>query len=111
MGRRVHLKQAEASDTQTDVVRRAHRLRRRGDQRRSMLVLREACFANANDARLWTIYGIQCLRAGRRDAAEHALRQALWYRQRNRDRARAEVTRQLLERLRGGALTLPLKAA
>ena len=75
------------------LVRRAFRLRRRGEHRRSMLLLREACNSEPHAARLWIWYGLACVKAGRRDAALEALRHAAWLRERERDPRRAEVTR------------------
>ncbi len=76
-----------------------------------MLTLREACFAAGSDGRLWTLYAAQCLRAGRVGDAESALSQALWYRRRDHDEARARVTERLLEQIRAGRGELPLRAA
>jgi|RhiMethySRZTD1v2_1073278.scaffolds.fasta_scaffold86521_5 Flp pilus assembly protein TadD len=84
------------------LVQRARRLRRRGETRRAMLILREACHTFENCARLWTLYAVECTRLGRRDDAVEALERAIWLRDRNRDAARARVTRQLLERLTQG---------
>jgi Flp pilus assembly protein TadD len=84
------------------LVQRAHRLRRRGEARKAMLMLREACHASENSARLWTLYAVECTRLGRRDDAVEALERALWLRERNRDAARARVTRSLLENLAQG---------
>jgi Flp pilus assembly protein TadD len=64
-----------------------------------MLLLREACYSAANDARLWTLYAMSCVRAGRLEDCWQAFRQALWLRERSRDDARARVTRDLMERL------------
>ncbi len=85
------------------LVQRARRLRRRGEARRAMLILREACYASENCARLWTLYAAECMRIGRRDDAVEALERAIWLRERNRDSARARVTRELLERLAKGS--------
>jgi Flp pilus assembly protein TadD len=63
-----------------------------------MLALREACYASRCDARLWTLYAMSCLRAGRAGDGTQALRQALWLRERERDDARARVTRALIGR-------------
>ena len=98
------------SDVDVDVVEtpgaplvlRARRLRRRGEDRRAMLILREACHAAEDCARLWTLYAAQCMRVGRRDDASDALTRAVWLRERDRDAARAKVTRDLLERLAQG---------
>jgi Flp pilus assembly protein TadD len=86
----------------TPLVQRARRLRRRGEQRRAMLILREACHAAEDCARLWTLYAAQCMRVGRRDDASDALTRAIWLRERERDSARAKVTRDLLDRLAQG---------
>ena len=67
-----------------------------------MLILREACHAAEDCARLWTLYAAQCMRVGRRDDAADALTRAVWLRERNRDTARAKVTRDLIERLAQG---------
>jgi hypothetical protein len=92
-------------------VRRARRYQRRGEERRAMLSLRSACFAQANDARLWTLYGVQCVRAGRPSEAIQALKQATWLRERAREIGRVRSTRALLEQLEQGQTTLPLRAA
>jgi Flp pilus assembly protein TadD len=63
-----------------------------------MLALREACYSSDSDARLWTLYAMSCLRAGRARDGAQALRQALWLRERVRDDARAQVTRRLIDR-------------
>jgi Flp pilus assembly protein TadD len=68
-----------------------------------MLALREACYASRADARLWTLYAMSCLRAGRAGDGTQALRQALFLRQQERDHARARVTRQLMDRFAGCA--------
>ncbi len=75
---------------------KAWRHRRRGEDRRAMLVLHEACCRQSDSARLWTLYAVQCLRAGRRDEAEKALKQALWLRQRQRSPEKSRVTAALL---------------
>ncbi|MGE0327602.1 MAG: hypothetical protein AB7S68_35145 [Polyangiaceae bacterium] len=91
-------------ESERDVLlTRVRRLRRRGDQRKAMLALRDAAFDAGDDASLWTLYADQCIRAGKADRAEHALTQALWLRERNHDYARAAVTRRLLNGLRQAA--------
>lgn len=67
-----------------------------------MLLLREVCFQESDDARLWTLYGVQCARLGRREDAAQALGQAAWLRERNRDGRRAAVTHALRERVLQG---------
>ena len=90
--------------SESDVlVSRAHRHRNRGEHRRAMIVLREACHLEAGDARLWTLYAVACVRNGRRDEAVAALKQAVYLRERARDVARVRVTRELLDHITGGA--------
>jgi Flp pilus assembly protein TadD len=81
------------------LLNRARRHRRRGEHRKAMLALREACFTSDSDARLWTLYAMSCARAGRSDEAAQALRQALWLRERCDDAPRARVTRALIDRV------------
>jgi Flp pilus assembly protein TadD len=76
-----------------------------------MLVLKEACCRESNSPRLWTLYGVQCVRAGRRAEAEHALKQALWLRRRDRDAARVRVMTVLLGQLESDDNSFPVQAA
>jgi Flp pilus assembly protein TadD len=96
---------------ETALVHRARRLHERGDDRRAMLVLREAVCRQDTDARLWTLYGVQCARSGRIQDAEHALGQALWLRKREKDAARVSVTQRLLECVQRGERQMRLNAA
>jgi len=75
-----------------------------------MLALEQACCLSEHDARLWTLYAIECQRAGRNDRAHEALARAVWLRQRQRDTARVRVTRRLIEWLKNGSVG-PLAAA
>lgn len=70
-----------------------------------MLVLREACHREVDDARLWTLYAVACMRTGRRDDAVAALKQAVFLRECARDEARVRVTQALLDNVTSGALT------
>jgi hypothetical protein len=88
-------------------VQRARRQSERGDERRAMLILREECFAAEHDPALWVHYGLQCLRARKRDEAFRALAHALWLRERDRDEPRIRVMRDLIAHLSSGG-TLPL---
>ena|SRR6188508_3416811 len=88
-------------------VERARRQSERGDERRAMLILREACFAAEFEPALWVHYGLSCLRARRRDEGFRALAHALWLRERARDSARVRVMRDLIAHLSGGG-SLPL---
>lgn len=102
---RRHRQQPAGSESREEtLLRRARRHRRRGEHRKAMLALREACYASDACPRLWTLYAMSCLRAGRSADGAQALRQALWLRQRDRDDARARVTRLLLDKLNDGEL-------
>ena len=87
-----------AETREQSLLNRARRHRRRGEHRKAMLALREACYSASRDARLWTLYAMSCVRAGRADDCAQALRQALWLRERENDDARARVTRSLIDR-------------
>lgn len=90
---------------------RAWRYRRRGEHRRAMLTLKEACHGEKDSARLWTLYAVQCVRAGRREEATKALKQALFLRQRSRDAARARVTLAMLNLVEQGQQSFRCLAA
>ena len=81
------------------LCRRARRFRRKGDERAAMLSLRQAAHENEHDPKLWTLYGMQCARAGRMLDAESALAHAAWLRERRHEPEKARVTRALLSRL------------
>jgi Flp pilus assembly protein TadD len=74
---------------------RAARLRRRGDDRQSMQLLKAAAHENTEDPKLWVLYGVQCTRLGRFDTAVQALSHAAWLRDRAGEPAKARVTREL----------------
>jgi len=90
---------ASANTWPTEIAQRveqARKRRRRGDSRRALVLLREACCLAGDDPKLWAMYGVQCWWLHKRDEARTALRQALWLRERARDSARARVLRGLL---------------
>lgn len=89
-------------DREQTLLRRARRCVRKGDERKALVALREACLSAGNDARLWALYGSQCWRARKVDEALHAMRQALWFRERSRDEKRARVVRALIARIETG---------
>jgi len=84
-----------------DLCRRAFRHRRKGAHRRAMLVLRQAAHADEGDARIWTLYGAQCMRTGQLDSAARALTHAAWLRDREGAVAKARTTRAVLARIIG----------
>lgn len=93
------------------LLRQARRHRRRGEHRRVMLTLKEACFLARDEARLWTLYGVACLRARRQADGVEALNQAVWLRERRKDEKRARVTRRLAELAQAGYAPDALRAA
>jgi Flp pilus assembly protein TadD len=78
------------------LVRQARRHTLRGDTRKAMLAAREACFTSRTDARLWALYGAACRRARKHEEAKEAIRQAIYFRERERDARRAESLQRLL---------------
>ncbi len=85
-------------------LNRARRARRRGESRKALVALRSAAHADEGDARVWTLYGVQCAVVGKVEDAVRALGRARWLRERARDGARAHVTKQLEDALSlGGA--------
>ncbi|HVU05247.1 MAG TPA: hypothetical protein VHE30_26045 [Polyangiaceae bacterium] len=93
---------AELHETrEAALCRRARRSRRRGDERRALLLLREAAYENEHEPKLWVFYGLQCARTGRVDEAERALLHAAWLRERAHEPAKARVTRELLDAVLG----------
>lgn len=88
-----------AEDRARDLVVRAFKLRRRGEHRRATLTLREACGLDHRNAAHWMIYGSYLATLGRRDDAEHAMKQSLYLREREGAKAKAKVVRGQLLRL------------
>lgn len=95
---------------QHDRLHQVRRMRRRGEDRKALLILREECFRASSDARLWAMYAAQCWRMGRREDTCQALRQAIWYRERAHDVGRVRVLRALLSAAETGHHTA-LRAA
>jgi Flp pilus assembly protein TadD len=83
------------------MCRRAFRFRRRGDQRKAMLLLREAAHVAERDPKVWVLYGAQCMRTGRVDEAERAFSHAAWLRERAHETRKARLTRALVSVLSG----------
>ena len=92
-------------------VAQARKRRRRGDERKALLLLREACYLSREDPRLWAMYGAQCWALNKRDDARQAFRQALWFRERAKDEPRARVLRCLLRKMDSDGSPSSLRAA
>lgn len=89
-------------DREQTLLRRARRCVRKGEDRKALVALREACLSAGTDARLWVLYGVHCWRARKVDEALHAMRQGLWFRERSRDERRARVVRALIAQIESG---------
>jgi Tfp pilus assembly protein PilF len=85
-------------DSVEQLVARARRLWTRGEIRRSLSLLREACNEDEERARTWTILAARLVEAGLRDEAAQAFARARWLRKRAGDGARAAVTERLAAR-------------
>lgn len=81
---------------------RARRLRRRGESRRALVALREACLLDETSAARWMLYARELAEAGKLDDAERAMKQSLYRREQAGDERRAAVVRGLIERLHEG---------
>ena len=81
------------------LLAKARRFRDRGELRKALVALREACLRDEEAAALWTLYGALSARHGRDDDARRALRHALWLRKSAGDDARVSSTQALLDRL------------
>ena len=81
------------------LLNRARRALRRGENRQALVALRQATYDAENDPRLWALYGGACAKAKRIAEAQFALGQALYFRQRQHDARRARSIQALLDRL------------
>lgn len=100
MASALHPRSDSTLDEGTQILaNRARRHRRRGEDRRALVVLREACMRDEDAAALWTMYGAWLAEDGKNDDARRAFRHALWLRTTAGERAKARVTRALLEKV------------
>ena len=102
---------SEPSNPLEQRVEQARRQNRRGEPRKALVLLREACFLAGSNARLWTLYAAQSWRMGRLDDTRQALRHALWLRERDHDEPRARVLRTLIDAADAGQAFETLRAA
>jgi Flp pilus assembly protein TadD len=91
------------ADPVETLIARSRKARAKGDARRAVVLLRQACALDEWRARSWTILGAFLASLGAREEAGQALNQARWLRARAGEGARAAVTVRLAERL--GAMT------
>ncbi|MDC0745119.1 hypothetical protein [Polyangium mundeleinium] len=95
-GRTVHRPDGEL-DAVEGLIYRSRKLRRRGDTRGALVLLRQACSQDEWRARTFTLFGALLSEEGHHDEAAKALLHARWLRQRAGEAPRAEVTARLLE--------------
>jgi hypothetical protein len=79
------------------LIARSRKLRARGEARRALVLLRQACALDEWRARSWTLLDVNLARFGAADEARQALHQARWLRTRAGEGARAAVTARLVE--------------
>jgi hypothetical protein len=91
------------------LVVRARRMRRRGETRKMLVALREACLCDETCASLWTLYGAMLARAGRTEDARRVLSHALWLRRTAGDKLRVRTTQTLIDLLPTAAEDLVTK--
>jgi hypothetical protein len=82
-----------------DLVLRARRCRRKGETRKLLIALREACLRDENAAWLWAFQGAMLAEAGRTEEALGALRHALWLRHSASDLPRERATQIMIDRV------------
>ncbi len=85
--------------TQAARVARARQMGKKGESRKMLVALREACVRDEGAAWLWTLYGARLAENGRLSDAEHALRHALWLRRTSGDAPRVRTTQALIDEL------------
>ena len=93
-------KQSQSRPAVDPLMQRVRRLRRRGEERKVLVTLRQACHGHGRDPKLWALYGVQCFRSGNLQDAERALSQAVWHHTKNDEPRKAESVRRVLEQLR-----------
>jgi Flp pilus assembly protein TadD len=91
--------EARADDPVETLIARSRKARAKGDARRAVVLLRQACALDEWRARTWTILGAFLAELGAHPEAGQALNQARWLRARAGEKARAGVTQQLAARL------------
>lgn len=98
MGKVVELPRApvDEDDPVETLIARSRRMRRRGDARSALVLLRQACSLDEYRARPFTLLGVMLTRTGKHEEAARALGHARWLRVRAGETARARVTERLL---------------
>jgi cytochrome c-type biogenesis protein CcmH/NrfG len=78
------------------ISRREREARRKGELRRAAVALREACALEEGNAARWVSLGNVLFRMGKREEAAHALKQAVYLRERSGERTKANAIRRIL---------------
>lgn len=81
------------------LVAQARRLRRKGEHKKELTALRQACLLEEERASTWTLYAAKLAAAGRIADAAQAFRHAVWLRRRAGDVARERATAAFASRL------------
>jgi Flp pilus assembly protein TadD len=81
------------------LIVRSRKLRARGETRRALVLLRQACALDEQRPRVWTLLGVHLAREGHGEDAARALKQARWLHARAGEKARAAVTERLATEL------------
>jgi Flp pilus assembly protein TadD len=85
------------------LLTRARRFRLKGEVRKAIVALREACLVEEENAVVWTIYGHMLAESGRVDEARKVLSQAVWLRRAAGDEPRRRSTQRIIDRLTAAA--------
>lgn len=81
------------------LLHRARKLHGRGEARKALAALREACLLDEHCAWVWTLQGAWLARLGRADEAIKLYRHALWLRRSAGDAPRVRSTQHLIDLL------------
>ena len=93
------IQDADPAERARDLTTRAHRFRRKGELRRALVALREACGLDERHPARWLWLSCVLGLLGKRDEAAQAMKQALYLRQKNGEKGKADVIRGLLLQL------------
>lgn len=86
-------------DRLEQLVRKARKFRQKGEPRKALQTLREACLLDDQCAWVWTLYGSYLTHFHHPTEAQKAYRHALWLRRMGGDELRQRSTQALLDRL------------
>jgi Flp pilus assembly protein TadD len=84
---------------QGSLLGRARKFRQKGELKKALGVLREACVLDEDCAWLWSLYGALLVKHGRADEGRAALRHAIWLRRSAGDAARVRSTQRIVDRI------------